>query len=47
MTGDQEIRLPFFHHGDLVVKGQLDRTLLFARLRSGEPVFRTGDAAAR
>ncbi|MFF2963725.1 hypothetical protein ACFVT1_33545 [Streptomyces sp. NPDC057963] len=25
----------------------LDRMLLFARLRSGEPVFRTGDAAAR
>ncbi|MCX4785309.1 MULTISPECIES: hypothetical protein [unclassified Streptomyces] len=25
---------------------QLDRTLLFARLRAGEPVFRTGETAA-
>ncbi|MFD9602597.1 hypothetical protein [Streptomyces sp. NPDC059970] len=26
---------------------QLDRTLLFARLREGEPVFRANDATAR
>ncbi|MEL5955373.1 hypothetical protein AADR41_11450 [Streptomyces sp. CLV115] len=24
LTGDQEIRKPFFHHGDLLVKGHLD-----------------------